>query len=401
MKILLLQGLVYVPTLGGANKSNRLVLEELAARGHQCRAVAPACGAHGCDGRESFREAVKQRGIPVVGSDQMADVLSYNGVQVTAAVNTKSLLECATYQLRHFNPDWVIVGCEDFGQFLLEAAVREGADRVLYLARTTLALPFGPDSPARSERGTDLVKRVKCVVTMSEYLRSYIRQWSGLDAVRLPLCPNGPGPFLNFGATDGGYVTLVNPCAYKGISIFVQLARQMPSIAFAAVPTWGTTRADTDLLEHTTNVTVLQPSDNIDDIFAVTRVLLVPSLWAEAKARLITEAMLRGVPVLASDAGGNKEALLGCDYLLPVQPIIDFETRLDERLLPVPIVPDQDIAPWRDTLAALIESRTLYKSLSHTVRAAALAANSENDVSQFEAYLCGHHRECATVTGST
>src|SRR4028118_378542 len=42
MRILLLQSSAYIPSLGGANKANRLLLEQLAARGHECQVIGTA-----------------------------------------------------------------------------------------------------------------------------------------------------------------------------------------------------------------------------------------------------------------------------------------------------------------------------------------------------------------------
>jgi hypothetical protein len=39
VKVLLVQNSLYYPAYGGGNKSNRLLLEELTARGHECRVV--------------------------------------------------------------------------------------------------------------------------------------------------------------------------------------------------------------------------------------------------------------------------------------------------------------------------------------------------------------------------
>ena len=40
MRILLAQNSLYYPAHGGGDKSNRLLVEALAARGHECRVVA-------------------------------------------------------------------------------------------------------------------------------------------------------------------------------------------------------------------------------------------------------------------------------------------------------------------------------------------------------------------------
>jgi hypothetical protein len=64
MKILLVQNMVYVPTLGGANKGNRVLMEGLAARGHECHVVAPALGLKASlTNRQQFHEALASRNL--------------------------------------------------------------------------------------------------------------------------------------------------------------------------------------------------------------------------------------------------------------------------------------------------------------------------------------------------
>jgi hypothetical protein len=83
---------------------------------------------------------------------------------------------------------------------------------------------------------------------------------------------------------------MVNPCAVKGVSIFLALADAMPEVSFAAVPTWGTNAQDRAALGARSNVRLLDPVDDIDRLLERTRVLLVPSLWAEARSRIVLEA---------------------------------------------------------------------------------------------------------------
>jgi glycosyltransferase involved in cell wall biosynthesis len=387
MKILLVQSTVYVPSWGGANKSNRLLLEGLTDRGHNCRVVAPACGAHACASREAFLSALSNRGI--VSTTLIGDIqtFEFNRVEVRAVVKPPGMVTSLIHEIRDFAPDWVIVASEDPGQVLLAIALKEAPSRIVYLARTTLTLPFGPGSPFHSSSATNLLRQVAGIVCVSRYLVDYFRQWAGLESTELPICPNGPGPFPELGRLDRGHVTMVNPCAYKGLSLFAALAKAVPKVSFAAVPTWGTTDDDIRQLSNIPNVTLLGASDDIDDVFASTRVLLVPSLWAEAKSNMITEAMLRGIPVLASDVGGNGEALLGIEYLLPVNPIGAYQPQLDQRMLPVSLVPPQDIRPWLDALGELLGSHSSYRRVSAAARAAALAANEKNTVVPFEDYL--------------
>ncbi len=52
-------------------------------------------------------------------------------------------------------------------------------------------------------------------------------------------------------------------------------------------------------------------------IYARTRILLVPSQWEEAWGRVVTEAHVSGIPVLASDVGGLPQAVGPGGRLVP------------------------------------------------------------------------------------
>ena len=62
------------------------------------------------------------------------------------------------------------------------------------------------------------------------------------------------------------------------------------------------------MLKLEPNVCLLEPDANVDAIYARTRILLAPSLWAEAFGLVVVEAALRGIPCITSDAGGLPEA---------------------------------------------------------------------------------------------
>ncbi len=286
-----------------------------------------------------------------------------------------------------FGPSVILTSTDDPAQLLLEAALRAGEPRVVYLARASLAVPFGPDCAFPSAAKTEMLRRVDGVVGVSQYVADYVRTWGGIDAVHVPISLLDPGPYPFLGRFDNEFVTLVNPCAVKGISIFLALAERMPEVRFAAVPTWGTNREDMQALRKHANVQVLEPVDDIDKILSRTRVLLVPSLWAEARSRIIPEAMLRGVPVLASNIGGIPEAMLGVDYLLPVRPIGRYRHEVDEQMVPVAEVPEQDIGPWHAALRQAADGSPHYEQLSSLSRERALAYAESLSVDPFESYL--------------
>jgi len=55
------------------------------------------------------------------------------------------------------------------------------------------------------------------------------------------------------------------------------------------------------------NVTLLEPRAEVDEIYARTRILLVPSQWEETFGRVAIEAFANGIPVVGSSVGGLKE----------------------------------------------------------------------------------------------
>ncbi len=334
MRILLAHNSPYYPAFGGGDKSNRLLMESVAARGHRVggaggvdRFTAPA--------HQRLLSELRDRGIPAVPDDQDADVrFALKGVEVRVLTAQPHVRAWFSSQAAAFDPDVILASTDDPAHLMLEPALSSPRARVVYLVRATVALPFGPDTSFASARKAAILRQADGVVAVSEYVAEYARRWGGLPAVHLPISLLEPGVPACVGRFDNPFVTMVNPCAVKGISIFLALARRFPETAFAAVPTWGTTAADLAALRALPNVSIFPPADHIDDVLSRTRIVLVPSLWAEARSRMILEAMSRGIPVMASDAGGLREAMLGMDYLVPVRPVVHYQSTVDELMVP-------------------------------------------------------------------
>lgn len=386
MRVLLVQNMLYVPIRGGANKANRTLMEGLAKKKHCCRAVVPATAGHNAGGRAGFLGELTARKIPFeIFSDYIA--FKCNEVEVHAVTEKSRLHSHAAGQIRKFRPDITLVSSQDPGQILLETAVGQDNVRVVYIVHSPWDLPFGLGHASDNTSQPELMCRTAGIITVSKDLQERIRRGCGCESTVIPFPVYGCGPFQPVECFDNGFATIVNPCSYKGISIFSSLARRMPGIQFSAVPTWGTTSVDRDTLKQLTNVHIIEPVDNIDEILRQTRILLMPSLWPEGYGLIVVEAMLRGIPVLASDTGGLPEAMLGVDYVLPVQPITEYLESLDEMKLPIPVIPPQDLDPWEGALGRLASDREHWQQLSARSRNAALEFVSHLGITPFEDFF--------------
>ena len=386
MRILLAHNSPYYPSCGGGDRSNRILMEGLAARGHAVRVVARVAQ-FGAQAERTLLQQLARRRVRAEETDGAAIRIELNGVDVRILSRDPRLRAYFASQIREFEPDVIVASTDDPAHLLLDVALRAGRARVVYLVRATVAAPFGPDSAMPSTARTEALRRTDGVVAVSEFVARYARRWAGLDAIHVPISLLEPGERPYLGRFDNRFVTMVNPCAVKGISIFVALAERLPGTEFAAVPTWGSTAKDLAALERLPNVSILDPVDDFDDLLRQTRVVLVPSLWAEARSRVILEAMSRGVPVLASDVGGLAEAKLGVAYLLPVNPVVRYRREVDELMVPVAEIPEQDAGPWQAALERLLSDRAHYEQLSRDSRETALAYARDLTVVPFESYL--------------
>lgn len=100
------------------------------------------------------------------------------------------------------------------------------------------------------------------------------------------------------------YITLINLNENKGGAIFTEIAKRMPDKKFIGV----LGGYEEQIYEDLPNLTIVQHTNNIQKIYQITRILLMPSRY-ESWGRTATEAMSSGIPVIANKTFGLAENL--------------------------------------------------------------------------------------------
>ena len=125
----------------------------------------------------------------------------------------------------------------------------------------------------------------------------------------------------------------------------------------------------------------------------------MPSLWYEGFGLIAMEAMLRGLPVIASDSGGLQEAKRGTGFVIPVRPIERFEPVFDETHMPKPVEVAQDIEPWAHALRTLLTDKQTYLQEAETSRSVAEEFVTKVRASDFEDMLARLRPNTSTDSG--
>jgi len=107
------------------------------------------------------------------------------------------------------------------------------------------------------------------------------------------------------------YITFINPVQPKGLAVVLEIAARMPHERFLFVRSrWATllrmNKEDqlTGKIEKMPNIDVWDVQEDMSRVYAVTDILLMPSHFMETFGRVIVEAHVNGIPVVASNVCG-------------------------------------------------------------------------------------------------
>ncbi len=370
MRFLLINNHCISDPTAGVTQSLRTIMEWLHDAGHECRILTTAR----FESRVTFTidEHLAARGVDVTRAD--GQVVRYTVGDVPVALlltrhhdesrpdagESAHYLRLVGQLLDDFTPDQLIA-CN--GHPMIFSALASARARGV---TTALAIRGFGYYDARYFADVDHA------FTCSRFLTGVYRDRIGLHST--PLEPPIDWSTVVAPADSRAFVTFVHPSPHKGLFLFARLADMLgsrrPDIPILVVQSGhsgGALNAIPGLdFSRYPHIMAAPPVPAPADYFALTRVLLVPSVWEEPFGRVAAEAMIKGVPPIVSNRGSLPDVVVG-----------DASSGGGGRVVPIPewITPDttrlpseRDVQPWYDAVCALWDDLVLYDSVAARAR---------------------------------
>lgn len=217
--------------------------------------------------------------------------------------------------------------------------------------------------------------------TCSAFLTRHYRDAIGLHST--PLEPPIDWSTVEAPADERSFVTFINPMPTKGLVLFARLAdmlgRQRPDIPVLVIQS-GISAGHLNNIEGVDftqypQIMAAPGTSSPAEIYALTKLLLVPSVWPEPFGRVAAEAMINGIPALVSERGalpsviGGDARQGGAGRVLPIPDWLTPKT---------PQLPSEDeVRPWFEAVCELWDEPTMYDQLAARGRSLAQQLYSE------------------------
>ena len=220
---------------------------------------------------------------------------------------------------------------------------------------------------------------VNHVFTCSAFLSGVYRDKIGL--VSTPLEPPLDWSTVVAPAEARAFVTFVNPSPHKGLFLFARLADMLgsrrPDIPVLVVQSGRSGGGLNSIpgidFSRYPQVMAAPPVQTPREYFALTRILLVPSVWEEPFGRVAAEAMVNGIPPIVSNRGALPDVIESAGESGGlVRPVPDWMTPHGTRL-----PSESEIESWFSAVCELWDDSALYERLGRRGEAIAGERYSE------------------------
>ena len=394
MRFLLVNNHCISDPIAGVTQSLRTIMEWLADAGHACHIVTTA--RFESPVTFTIEEHLAQQGAAVPqtvvtgrsrqkrkhrGAERPVVHYAVKGVPVTLLLTRHNdearpdraeaaqFLSIVERLLDDFGPEQVIAAN---GHPMIREAMSYARRRGMTTAFAVRG--FGYYAP-------DYFADVDHVFTCSRYLTEVYRDKVGL--ISTPIEPPIDWSTVVAPADSRAFVTFVNPAPHKGLFLFARLADMLgsrrPDIPLLVVQSGQSGGGLNNIpgidFSRYPQIMAAPPVATPSEYFALTRILLVPSVWEEPFGRVAAEAMINGIPPLVGNRGALPEVVAG-----------DAATGGGGRVLPIPdwmtpstnqLPSESDVTPWYEAVCALWDDAALYESLGARAREIAEARYSE------------------------
>jgi glycosyltransferase involved in cell wall biosynthesis len=368
----LLQALPQFPhdPAAGAARTATTISEMLAARG----AAVCSLGTTGTEGAHSTpvanalarfgatADATTQHGARLYryvrrGVAHALVDIGDTGMSAWRALFGSAYAQQFLHLLATFRPNVVLTYGGHADDLALQAEAREAGARVV----------FGLFNAGYHSRSS--FAQTSRVLTPSQFLRDLYLRRLDLDSTPLPtpldlddVVAPGRQPLC---------VTMVNPTIGKGAMFLVRLIDELrahPAVPLEVFEARGDRQllvmaglaGGFDIRRHP-NLAWRDTVEDPREVYARCRLLLVPSVLEEASARVVAEALVNGIPVLASERGGLPENCGDGGLVLPLPASLTPLTRRP--------VAAADVQEWISTIVAYFRDEARYQGACARARA--------------------------------
>jgi hypothetical protein len=353
----------------GVTQSLRTIAEWLAEDGHECRVLTTAR----FEARVPFTiaEHLKPFGVEVAAG---ASVVEYQVGRVPVTLlltrhndearpnRAESGRYLALFEglVNAFQPDQLIA-CN--GHPMIFDAMRRAKRRGVTTAFAVRGFGY---------YAARYFEDVDHAFTCSQFLTDVYRRKMGL--VSTPLEPPIDWSTVEAPTESRAFVTFVHPSPHKGLFLFARIADMLgsrrPDIPILVVQSGQTAGVLNSIpgLDFTRypQIMAAPPVPQAADYFALTRLLLVPSVWEEPFGRVAAEAMINGIPALVSNRGALPHVVGG-----------DASDGGGGRVLPIPewmtaqttrLPAEREAEPWFEAVTSLWDDTSAYRSMAARAR---------------------------------
>ncbi len=391
MRILFASYYAYGDTTSGASLSMREMLLLLTQRGARCEVV---CGPlqdsprslkehFASQGAAPTSEQVSTRHGPYVRfryrDGRIAVTLCSTAEPMIRGeappASQEQFLDVLDEALDRFRPDVMLTyGGQGIGQSIIHAARRRGIPVVFWLRNTAYT-------------SRNAFENVQGIIVPSDFSRQHYKRTLDIDCTAIPPPVSRARAFVD--EVDGKFVTFVNPVRSKGIAviarILLELDRLAKKIPLLIVEGRGNANEMQSLPVDLRGLEahVMKNTSDPRSFYAVSRMVLMPSLWRETYGRVAAEACMNGIPVLASSRGGLPENLGHGKGGF----VFDIPDRYTPESKEIPTA--EDVRPWVETIVRLWEDDAYHREWSQRARQHADTVTEEKLADRHEAYLRG------------